>query len=46
MLDEDAVVSLDDILIDKHLNYVKRLVAILEMKLKFLRSKEVSLVKV
>ena len=39
------MVSLDDIQVDECLNYVERLVAILEMKLKVLRSKEVPLVK-
>ena len=46
MLDEDAVVSLDDIRVDERLNYIERLVAILERKLKVLHSKEVPLVNV
>lgn len=40
------MVSLDDIQVDEHLNYVKRPVAILERKVKVLRSKEVPLAKV
>ena len=43
---QEAVVSLDDIQVDEHLNYVKRLMAILEMKKKILRNKEIPLVKV
>ena len=46
VLDEDAVVSLGDLQFGERLNYVKRAVAILERKLKVLRSKEVPLVKV
>ena len=43
---EDTVVSLDDIQVDENLNYVERLVSILEKKEKVLHSKEVPLVKV
>ena len=46
MLDEDAVVSLDDIQVDEHLNYVERPASILERKMKVLRSKEVPIVMV
>ena len=46
MADESAVVPLDDIQIDNCLNYVERLVAILDRKTKALHNKEVSLVKV
>ena len=46
ILDEEAVVSLDDILVDKRHNYVERPVAILERKVKVLRNKELPLVKV
>ena len=46
ILDEDAVVSLDDNQVDDCLNYVERLVAIKERKVKVLRSKELPLVKV
>ena len=46
VLDEDAVITFDDIHVDERLNYVERLVAILERKVKVLRSKEVPLVKV
>ena len=38
--------SLDDILVDEHLYYVERPVAILERKVKALRNKEVPLVKI
>ena len=41
----DAVVSLDDIYFNEHLNYVKGTVAILERKVKVLWSKEVPLVR-
>ena len=46
ILDEDAVVSLDDVQVDEHLNYVEQPMAILERKMKILRSKEIPLVKV
>ena len=45
-MDQEAVVSLDDIQFDEHLNYVERPVAILEKKKKILRNKEIPLVKV
>ena len=44
--DESAVVPLDDIQIDDHRNYMERPVVILDWKMKALRNKEVSLVKV
>ena len=34
LLDEDAVVLLDDVQVDEHLNYMEQLVAILERKIK------------
>ena len=40
------MVSLDDVQVDEHLNYVERLVAILEKKVNILRNKEIPLVKV
>ena len=46
ILDEEAVISSDDIQVDEHLNYVKRSVVVLERKVKVLRNKEVPLVKV
>ena len=45
-MDQEAVVSLDDIQVDERLNYVERPVAILERKKKILRNKEIPLVKV
>ena len=45
-MDQEAVVSLDDIQVDEHLNYVERHVARLERKMKVLRNKEIPLVKV
>ena len=36
-MDEDSVVSLDDIQVDERLNYVERPVTILERKVKVLR---------
>ena len=39
-------VSLDDILVDECLHYVERPMAILEWKVKVLRNKEITLVKV
>ena len=46
VMDQEAVVSLDDIQVDERLNYVERPVAILEKKKKILRNKEIPLVKV
>ena len=46
IMDQEAVVSLDDIQVDERLNYVERPVAILERKKKILRNKEIPLVKV
>ena len=46
VLDKDVVVSLDDIQVDERLNYVEMPIAILERKVKVLRSKEIPLVKV
>ena len=46
IMDQEAVVSLDDIHVDERLNYVERPVAILERKKKILRNKEIPLVKV
>ena len=46
IMDQEAVVSLDDIQVDERLNYVERPVAILERKMKVLRNKEIPLVKV
>ena len=43
--DESVVISLDDIQVDGSLNYVERLVAILDRKIKGLQNKEVNLVK-
>ena len=45
-MDQEAVVSLDDIQVDERLNYVERPVAILERKMKVLRNKEIPMVKV
>ena len=42
VLGEDVVMSLDDIQVDEWLNYVKRHVATLERKMKFLKSKDVT----
>ena len=38
--------SLDDIQVDEHLNYIEKLVAILERKIKVMHNKEIPLVKV
>ena len=46
ILDEDMVVSLDEIQVEERLNYVEKPVAVLERKIKVLRNKEVPLVKV
>ena len=46
IMDQEAVVSLDDIQVDECLNYVERSVAILERKMKIMRNKEIPLVKV
>ena len=45
-MDREAVVSLDDIHVDEHLNFVERLMALLERKVKVPWNKEVPLVKV
>ena len=45
-MDQEAVVPLDDIQVDEHLNYVERPVAILERKKKILQNKVIPLVKV
>ena len=44
--DEAAVVLLDDIQVDESLNYIERLVSILDRKTKVLQNKELKLVKV
>ncbi|CAH1418427.1 unnamed protein product [Lactuca virosa] len=46
IMDQESVVSLDDIQVDERLNYVERPVAIMERKMKILRNKEIPLVKV
>ena len=46
MLDEDEVISLDDIHVDERLNYVERPAVVLERNVKNLRNKEIPLVKV
>ena len=46
IMDQEAVVSLDDIQVDERQNYVEKPVAILERKKKILRNKEIPLVKV
>ena len=46
IVDESAVVPLEDIQIDERLNYVEKPIAILERKVKKLHNKEVSTVKV
>ena len=46
IMDQEAVVSLDDIQVDECLNYVERPVAILKRRVKIMRNKEVPLVKV
>ena len=46
VVDQEAVVLLDDIHVDERLNYVERPVAILERKTKVLRNKEIPLVMV
>ena len=45
MLDDEDVVHLDDIQVDKRLNYIGRLVAVMDRKMKVLRNKEIPLVK-
>ena len=45
-MDDTAVVPLEDIQVDYNLNYIERLVAILDRKTKELRNKRVNLVKV
>ncbi|KAJ9552566.1 hypothetical protein OSB04_016611 [Centaurea solstitialis] len=46
LADETAHVPLDDIQIDESLNYVEKLVAVLDRKVKHLRNKEIGIVKV
>ena len=46
LVDDSAVVPLEDIQVDDRLNYIERLVAILDMKTKTLRNRVVDLVKV
>ena len=46
VVDESAVVSLDDTQVDGSLNYVEKPVVILDRKMKGLHNKEVKLVKV
>ena len=46
LVDDSAVVPLEDIQVDDRLNYIKRRVAILDRKMKTLRNKVVELVKV
>ncbi|KAJ9547869.1 hypothetical protein OSB04_020412 [Centaurea solstitialis] len=46
LADEMAHISLDDIQVDESLNYVERPVAVLDRKVKMLRSKEIGIVKV
>ena len=46
LVDDSAVVPLEDIQVDDHLNYVKRPVSIIDWKTKTLRNKFVELVKV
>ena len=46
IMDQEAMVSLDDIQVDECLNYVERPVAILERKKKILQNKEIPLVRV
>ena len=43
--DETEVVPLEDIQVDEHLNYIERLIAILDRKVKVLMKKEVRLVQ-
>ncbi|KAJ9561986.1 hypothetical protein OSB04_007146 [Centaurea solstitialis] len=46
LADETAHIPLDDIQVDENLNYVERPVAVIDQKVKRLRSKEIGLVKV
>ena len=46
MVDDSTVVPLEDIQVDEHMNYIEKLVAILDRKTKTLRNKEVGLMKV
>ena len=46
LVDESAVVPLEDIQVDSSLNYIERPVAILDRKTKTLRNKAIQLVKV
>ena len=43
---ERGVVSLDDIQVDEHLNYMKRPIAVLQRNVKVLQNKEVPLLRV
>ena len=45
-MDEDAVVSLDDIQVDERLNYVDKQAAVLEREVKVLHKKDIPLVNV
>ena len=45
-MDDSTVVALEDIQVDYCLNYIERLVAIIDRKTKTLRNKVVELVKV
>ena len=46
VVDESAVISLEDIQIDERLNYVEKPIAVSERKTKTLRNKTINLVKV
>ena len=46
MLDDEAVVPLDDINVDECLDYIERPIVIMERKMKTLCNKEILLVKV
>lgn len=46
VIDETVVVPLDDIQVNDHLNYVERPLVIIDIKMKTLCNKELSLVKV
>ena len=46
VVDESAVIPLEDIQIDERLNYVEKPIAVLERKTKALRNKTINLVKV
>lgn len=42
MLDDEAVIPLDDIQVDELLNYIERLLPIMKRKMKVLRNKDVT----